>query len=189
MVNPPGRDQQGSAGSDRDTELVTQAQNELPYVTDAYEALMRRNQSLILRVCRRWLGNDADALDATQEAMLRVFRHLSGFKGESTFRTWLFRVVTNVCRTQLRKRIRHEEWFSLGDVDARGSDATIRSVDSRIEIERLLDQLSESDREILVLRFVGNLDISDIASVLGMKLSATKMRLYRAMERIKDVAS
>ena len=74
--------------------------------TKALDALLRRHHDQIYGLCRRLTGNDADALDATQEALMAVVRGLDGFDGRARFGTWVYRVSTNACFDELRRRKR-----------------------------------------------------------------------------------
>ena len=93
-----------SLGEDDDAGLVAQARRELPYGTRAFEALLRRHEAFAAGTCRRYLGSPAEAEDAAQDVYVRVWRALPRFEGRSSFRSWLFSVVRNVCLTRLRRR-------------------------------------------------------------------------------------
>ncbi len=166
-----------------DKELVKKAKRELPYVTNAFEALMRRYDRTLFRTCRRLLDNTSDAEDATQEIMLKVFHGITRFQERSTFKTWLFRIAYNVCHTRYQCRARERE--RLVAYTQQLSTETDHTTE-RLDVDRLLAGVSVTDRTILTLRFVVELTIEEIAEILDMRLSATKMRLYRAMEKLKQ---
>ena len=164
---------------------MERVQNELPYVTTGFTILMRAYESRVLRTCRRMLGNTHDAEDVYQEILIRVFHGLKRFKRDASFSTWLFRIAHNECMTRLRKLSREKQIFVADDA-APEPIAPYADPDDPVlsrDIERVLSQLSFADREILTLRFVSDLAIADIAKVLGIKLSAAKMRLSRASSR------
>ena len=81
----------------------------------ALDSLLRRHQPTIHAVCRRVTGNDADALDATQEALIAVVRGLGNFDGRSRFSTWVYRIVTNVCLDEISARKRRALPVDLED--------------------------------------------------------------------------
>ncbi|NIO39651.1 MAG: sigma-70 family RNA polymerase sigma factor, partial [Burkholderiales bacterium] len=147
-----------------DADLVKRAQGELPYVTDALELLLLRYNSLLYRTCRRILGNDTDAEDATQETMIKVFHHLKGFEGRSSFKTWFFRIAHNVCYTRYQQRVQQER--TLADYGHAAGLTTEQNM-AALDVDRLLARLSALDREVLTLRFVADLNIEEIADVLG----------------------
>ncbi len=139
------------------------------------------------------LGNAEEAEEATQDTFLRIFHKLHQFEGRSTFKTWLFRIVYNFCMTRRRKlATKRERDTTIGEEINREVDAAHREAigpdQNQSEYVRLaLDQMNEKDKEILTLRFISDLSIEQMAEVLELKLSATKMRLYRSMEKFREV--
>lgn len=171
-----------STRQDPDRELVVRVQAELPYVATGFAMLMRAYQARVLRTCRRLLGNPTDAEDVYQEICIRVFHGLARFEFQSTFSTWLFRITHNECMSWLRRNKRERASLPLSEaVEPIVEDGP--DFDSARELERVLSRLSFADREVLTLRFVSDLPLQVIADILGIKLSAAKMRLSRAVER------
>ena len=172
-------------GDDPDAALVEQAQAELPYVTDAYEQLMLRYHNLLRAVCLRMLGNRADADDVAQDVMVKAFSAIPGFEGRSSFKTWLMRIATNTCITAQSKRKRHRELLTLMKTD----DAVSSELDtSGFDVETLLTNVSPKDRSLLALRYLAELQFDEIAEIAELSLSATKMRIYRATEQLREQA-
>ena len=168
-----------------DEELVARACEELPYRTRAYEELMGRHDRLMFGVCLRLVGSRADAEDIAQDVMLKVFGKLGSFEGRSSFKTWLVRVTRNACKDWLKKKAISRQYAeSLANEPY--EESTIEYEENRL-IE-LLKELSPVDREILTLRFVADLSLAEIADTTELSLSATKMRLYRAIERLQAIA-
>lgn len=169
-----------------DEQLVRDSQQQLPYVTDAYTALMRRYEQPLLRYCRRFLGNAAEADDVCQEVMLNVFHHLPGFESRSSFRTWVYRIAHNQCISRHRRRAREqevlEEYASSQELERMGSEQP------KPDPQEFLSQLGDEERTILLLRYETELSLQEIADTLEIGLSAAKMRLYRATERLAAVA-
>ena len=162
-------------------------------MTDAFEELVRRYQSTVLRTCQRYLGNHEDAEEVCQDAFLRVFHGLSRFKGESKFRTWLFRLVTNACTDRYRRqqtlRARQVEYLPE-TMEPRARDAQVAEEEFGTldgPVGRALARLKDAEREVLVLRHVAGLSIGELAGAIGLGESAAKMRLYRAEDRLREV--
>ncbi len=176
-------DTQGNG--DADACLVTQAQQELPYRTIAYQALMDRHQALLYSVCRRLLDNRADAEDVCQEVMFKVFGSLKRFEGRSSFKTWMLRIATNTCLTLLEKRRRAQELTAAWSAEMADETASIST--ESLDLETLLGQLNPEERRILTLRYVADLSLQEIAEVCELGLSATKMRLYRATDQLREL--
>jgi len=165
--------------------LVARACEELPYRTRAYEQLMQRHERLIFGVSLRLLGNRQDAEDISQDVMLKVFAKLGSFEGRSSFKTWLVRVTRNACMDWLKKKAisRH---YTEALANEPQEQATVQYEDNRAIA--LLKELSPTDREILTLRFVADLSLVEISETTDLSLSAAKMRLYRAIERLQELA-
>ena len=165
------------------------AKNELFHVTRAYEELMRRYQRTLFNVCVRYLGNDRDADDVCQEIMLKVFYGLKKFQGKSKFKTWLYSITYNECTTQYRKdrrRRRLLDALSLNPVDEEVEQESLEVKDNNNELDRWLVHVNAIDREIIILRFVAELEFKEIASIINLGLSATKMRYKRAIDRLRE---
>jgi len=168
-----------------DEALIHQACKELPYVTLAFETLMQRYESDILRIAAYRMGNHDDGLEVTQEAMLKVFFHLKKFKGKSTFKTWLYRIVFNVCHDTMRKS--RPETVELSNVaELRSWDDTLSPVLDKITMEKLLMLLDEQSKEIVLLRLSADLSFQEVADACDMGLSAVKMRYARAIAQLQQ---
>jgi RNA polymerase sigma-70 factor (ECF subfamily) len=156
----------------------------------AMDALLRLHYDRMFAVSRRILGNDADAADATQEAMISVVRSLAKFDGRSSFGTWAYRITTNACLDELRRRRRRPAPADR-DVDrdpARdhdphtadpGAEQPIDAVADRMAIDAALAGLPEEFRVPIVLRDVGDLDYAEIAHTLGIPIGTVKSRIAR----------
>jgi len=163
----------------------------------AFEALVIRYQARVFRLARRLTGSDGDAQDALQDAFLQVHRHLSSFRGEARFSTWLYRIATNAALMLRRARVRRpaeslEEFLPRFDAEGRhaATPAQLRSVCNAEEvIDRQLlaekaragiDRLPDLYREAFVLRDLEELSTADVAEVLGVEPAAVRQRVHRA---------
>jgi len=183
--NEPRRRYNPATLSDED--LVNAAKVELLHTTIAYEELMRRYQRTLFNVCARYLGNERDADDVCQEVMLKVLHGLKQFEGKAKFKTWLYSITYNECITQYRKEKRKRrllDALSLDDQDEAIEPEPIAG--EAPGLNALLSHVNPIDREILVLRFVAELELQEIADIMRMGLSATKMRYKRALEKLRN---
>ncbi|SFM39794.1 RNA polymerase sigma factor SigX [Halopseudomonas yangmingensis] len=171
-----------------DEELVERARHELLHTTLAYEELMRRYQRTLFNVCARYLGNERDADDVTQEVMLKVLHGLRNFEGKSRFKTWLYSITYNECITQYRKEKRKRRLLDALSLDPQEEVVQPReSIPAASKgLDALLVNVNPIDREILVLRFVAELEFQEIAEIMHLGLSATKMRYKRALDKLRD---
>ena len=175
---------------DSDEVLVARCRAEAPYVTAAFERLVRRYEPVIYRSCRKYLKDPQDAEEAAQDVFLRVFFNIGKFEGRSSFKTWLFRIVVNTCASRYRMRRRLEERHAdyVRDIELipdREPAAHRLDLDDG-PLSEALDRLPPRDRDMLVLRHVAELSFQEIAEALHLGLSASKMRLYRAENRLRE---
>lgn len=171
-----------------DEELAQHAREELFHITRAYEELMRRYQRTLFNVCARYLGNDRDADDVCQEIMLKVLYGLKSFEGKSRFKTWLYSITYNECVTQYRKDRRKRRLLDALSLEPEeeASEEQAPKLEERGGLDRWLAHVGLIDREIMVLRFVAELEFQEIADIMQLGLSATKMRYKRALDRLRE---
>jgi RNA polymerase sigma-70 factor (ECF subfamily) len=160
-----------------DAELVTAAQGG---DTGAVDELLRRHYDRVYAICRRVTGSDADALDATQEAMLGIVRGLASYDNRAKFSTWTYRVAVNASLDELRRRRRRPEpglpdWHDPTDPAPSAAD---RLAD-REELEAALAALPDDFRAAVVLRDLGDLSYAEIAEALGIPDGTVRSRIAR----------
>lgn len=142
-------------------------------------------------MCRRLAGNDADALDATQEALLAIVRGLERFDGRSAFGTWAYRVATNACLDELRRRSRRpvpgaDDSESLDIAGNRRRSDHSEAVAAKVDVDRGLAQLREEFRVPVVLRDVAGLDYAEIAKVLDVPPGTVRSRIARGRAQLAE---
>ena len=166
----------------------------------ATEMLLRRHAERWFRLCRGLMGNDADAQDAAQNGSIAVIRGLAKFDGQSQFSTWSYRVVTNACLDELRRRgrftARHE---LLGDGSTAKFDAALTTSGMRHDsVSDLVDQLvisaaltavPEDFRTAIILRDVCDLDYAEIARVLNIPPGTVRSRIARGRSALAAAIS
>ena len=150
----------------------------------AYSILVRRHQAALHRHLWRMSGSDEDALDLTQEAFLRAWQALPQWQPDARFRTWLFRIGSNVALDLLRrgKTVRFEaldETFESVDPGA-GPERLVEGAQELRRLEAALARLAPEHREILLLREVEDMSYEEIGRVLAIAEGTVKSRLARA---------
>jgi RNA polymerase sigma-70 factor, ECF subfamily len=158
--------------------------------TDAYAILVDRYRDAYARFAIRMLGDREDADDALQSAFVRGFRNLAKCQDPSRFGAWLYQITINECRTLGTRRGRRELRLVRGDAglehaatdEQPSGDAAMRE-----EIQRALDQLDPDQREAFVLKHVEELSYEAMAELTGLGISALKMRVKRACERLRPL--
>ncbi len=164
--------------------MVARCKRELPRRHDAFEELVRAYQSKIYTLCYRLSGDPADAEDLLQEVLIKLFVSIHSFDGRSAFSTWLYRVVYNHCLNAIatKKRLSGKSEEILIDPP----DPRTLPAQKGGRAQRVLDQLSEGDRTVLVMKYITELEVDEMAKILGLGASAVKMRLLRARELFKN---
>lgn len=136
------------------------------------------------------MGNDADAADALQEAMIAVVRGLAKFDNRSAFSTWAYRVATNACLDELRRRRRRPEPVDDEVLDVwaggRGSIDALDQVGERADIDAALALLAPEFRVAVVLRDLVGLDYAEIGDILGAPPGTVKSRIARGRAALAD---
>lgn len=148
----------------------------------ALEAFYNGYQDRVFGLCRRLLVSPEDARDATQVAFVRAFRELPRFRGHSTVRTWVYRIAVNESLSMLRRR---RETVATMDENATDGDGEPSLVE-RLAVRAALERTKPAHRTILVLRFWEGLNCEEISLVLGISVSAVKMRLKRARDEFRE---
>jgi RNA polymerase sigma-70 factor (ECF subfamily) len=159
----------------------------------ALEELLRRHHDRIWAICRRLAGNDADAADATQEALMAIVRGLDRFDGRARFTTWSYRVATNACLDEMRRRGRRPR-PGLGDDDPGSGAVTAdettdvgRTASAAVDVDAALRELPEDFRVAVVLRDLCELDYAEIADVLDIAPGTVRSRISRGRSRLAEI--
>jgi RNA polymerase sigma-70 factor (ECF subfamily) len=175
----------GPAGDD-EARLVERAQ---AGDRDALDDLLRRQYERTYALCRRLAGNDHDALDATQEALIAIVRGLPRYDGRARFSTWSYRVSTNACLDELRRRRRRPQPFAVDAADpttGHGAPSLDERVADRLAIDAAMVELAPTFRTAVVLRDVLGLDYAEIAEVLEVPIGTVRSRLARGRRQLAD---
>ncbi len=153
----------------------------------AMRQLYRLHQARVRAHLVRLLGQDADVDDVLQTVFARAFGALDGFKGESTLRTWLYRITANTTHNLLRKRYRQARVRNAFDnfVRASGARVAASSLEARDEARRALACLPPELCEVFVLYHYEGLTLQEISDIQSRPISTVGDRLTRARKRLK----
>ena len=157
----------------------------------AYEELVRMHQVIAFRVALVNTGDRADAEEAVQDAFVKAYRALGRFRSGAPFRPWLLRIVANEARNRRRAAgrrtglaLRVAGTVASGDA-APSPEAAVLSEERRDTLLAALGRLDERDRDVLVHRFLLELDEQETADALGVRRGTVKSRTSRALERLR----
>jgi RNA polymerase sigma-70 factor (ECF subfamily) len=160
--------------------------------TRHFADLVQRYQDPVYGMTLRFIGSAVDAEDLAQEAFLRAYRGLEGFKGDSRFSTWLYRITWNLCADWLRRNRRPGRAAMTID-DAGGvPDGRVDveegylAAEEKREVREALDRLDAKYRNVLILLYYQKLSYDQIADVLDVPLKTVETRLYRARKLLKE---
>jgi RNA polymerase sigma-70 factor (ECF subfamily) len=167
----------------------------------SFDALVRRYDRSVLRLALHMLGNEQDAQDVHQEAFIKAYRHLSNFRFECSFYTWLYRIVTNLCLDQLRRRkSRREDPATVLDASGGEMDLMANVQDERAmanparELERksmgaaiqsALEELTPRERMVFELKHYQGLKLRTIGEMLSTTEETAKNTLFRATRKLR----
>ena len=159
----------------------------------AFESLVREHQTRLYHTCLRMLANPDDARDMAQDILVKVWRSLPSFKGDSSFSTWLYRIAVNTCLDELRRRkkARQTSMEALAESGWEPSDPEAeRLLDRALNrelIHKALNELQEDFRAVIVLRDVDGLSYEEIAEVLECPVGTVRSRLNRARRLLAKI--
>ncbi len=181
-----------------DGELVREA---LAGDRRAFDLLVLRHGDMLFNLCFRMLGDDDEAADCAQDAFIRAYRSLAGFRGEAAFTTWLYRIAVNTCKNRLASSA-YRRSRSMVRLEGTGADDAVLPPDERAAssnptvrfergereaaIQRALDELPPDEKTVAVLCDIEGRSYEETAALTDMRLGTVKSRLARARRRLRS---
>lgn len=182
-----------------ETELIRQAQ---AGSRTAFDALVKQYEQQVLRLALHLIGSEQDAEDIYQEAFLKAFRYIGNFRFECSFYTWIYRIVTNLCLDQLRRRkTRREDQATVLDQqgdeidvlssvsDERAFSNPARELDRKVlagRIQEALEKLTPRERMVFELKHYQGLRLRTIGEMLNTTEETAKNTLFRATKKLRS---
>lgn len=170
----------------------------------AFAELVTANTGRLLATAQRMLRSEEEARDAVQEAFMSAFRAIATFNGESKLSTWLHRITVNAALMRLRRRRQRPErsidellprfqedgHFADGPGDwAASSQELLERRETRVMVRACIDRLPERYRAVLMMRDIEDLDMDEMAELLGITPNAVKIRVHRARQALRTLLS
>jgi RNA polymerase sigma-70 factor (ECF subfamily) len=197
MVGVPGKggqaDEAALKEAERDAALVERLRQG---DGKALDELFRRHRDAAYGIAFRLVGSREDALDVVQESFIHVMRGIEGFRGQSSFRTWLYRIVTHAA-------LDYRRWRALRTADSldaetavepaatgpshRGPQEEAADRDLRRAIDKALTNISEKNRAALVLYAIEGMSYKEVADVLGISVGTVMSRIFNARQRLREL--
>lgn len=168
---------------------------------EAFEKLISPYMKSAYNLAYRYMGNSQDAEDASQDALISVFKNIKSFRGDSSFSTWMYRIVINTCKNYKRsdqkrsgdisidKELETEDGSMKIDLADFSENPESKSL-QKLKTKSLMDAielLSDDKREILVMRDLQGMGYDEISEILDVALGTVKSRLNRARAELRDI--
>jgi len=184
----------GDKVNEREVDLIKKSQKG---DIDAFEELIKDYKKIAYNIALRVMKNKENAEDASQEALIKVYKNIKNFNQKSTFKVWLYRIVMNAC-IDLQRKNKHEvtslDSLKKGkDNDykveiedtSKGPDAILESKLNNEILYKCIDNLAEDHKQIIILRDLQELSYREISDVLNCSEGTVKSRLSRARTKLK----
>jgi len=167
---------------------------------EAFEFLVNKYQKKVFNIALRMMGNHDDAGELAQEVFIKVFKSIKGFKEESSLSTWIYRIATNVCLDEMRKR--KKRWILSLDEEIQSEDGEIhRQVEdnaptpdiiaennyTKSVINKAIEKLPEDYRVVIVLRDLQGFSYEEISKIIDRPEGTVKSRINRARKELKEI--
>ena len=159
----------------------------------AFEQLAEQYHSKIYNICLGIMGNPHDAEDAAQNALIKVYRAVGDFKFQSKFSTWVYRITTNVCMDEVRKRKRTSAVSSdelaedVFGTDHATPEAHALSREAVSDLKSAIGRLKDDHKKMIVLRDINGFSYEEIARITKCSVGTVKSRISRARGALKDI--
>lgn len=174
----------GEAQSLTDLELVNQTKSGDP---EAFSELVRRHQHIIYNVAYRFMREPALAEDMAQEAFVKAYRLLKGFRGDCSFSTWMYRVTCSVCLTELSRRKRRGEVELQPHHDQENAVLPNTNFDMPEHIRRCVQMLPDRYATIVTLYYLKGVNYEEIAQVMDVPMGTLKTWMFRARKQLRKI--
>lgn len=167
-----------------DLELVRKAKKKN---AEAFSELVRRHEKVVYNLAFRFMREASLAEDMAQEAFLKAFRLLKGFRGDCTFSTWMYRVTCSVCLTELKRRKRRGEVEFLPDHAGAVTGNEAEAADMAAQVRRAVTHLPERYATIITLYYLQEMPYEEIARIMEIPMGTLKTWMFRARKELREI--
>ena len=173
-----------------DTQLIDRI---LDGAVQDYSILIKRHKDLAFTIAYRLLSSREDAEEVVQDAFIKAYRNLKGFRRDSRFSTWLFRIVYNTALSKRRSRKpgfqRIDDLLVVQEDPDRTADERENHHERGLMLERAMQQLPEDERALITLFYLNESTVEEIHDITGLTKSNIKVKLFRARKKLRDFVS
>ncbi len=174
----------GRLEDETDLELVSRSKRGN---ADAFSTLVRRHEHVVFNLSFRFMRDTALAEDMAQEAFLKAFRLLNGFRGDCSFSTWMYRVTTSVCLTELNRRKKRGEVELTSDHGGTTDEHSAESGDRAAVIRRCVTKLPDRYASIVTLYYLNEMPYEEIAAIMEIPMGTLKTWMFRARKELRGI--
>jgi RNA polymerase sigma factor (sigma-70 family) len=156
---------------------------------DSIVKLLKSIENSVYKTAYYILGNEQDAMDASQEALIRVYTKIGTYQEKAKFNTWVQRIVTNVCIDKIRKK---KETISIEQdevllQDKQNVESEVEKAGEALEIRKAIGKLPAQHRSVVILRYLNDLSYNEIAEAMDLPLNTVKSYLFRARHQLQGL--
>lgn len=151
-----------------------------------YAQLVDQYKSYAFTIAFKVTGNKADAEEVAQDAFIKAYQYLKGFRRGARFSTWLYRIVFNTAVSHKRKNKQVFASIDKSFNEAADEEKPLEKLDKQVFIDQALNRLNEADRLSIQLFYLKEFSLEEVADMMGQKLNTTKVRIHRARQRLAD---
>lgn len=181
-----------------DKDLIVKAKNGH---IESFEKLIEEYQTKVYNISLKMLKNEQDAFDASQDALLKAYKYIANFKGNSSFATWLYKITVNTCLDYINKSKKYKSNISLEQtISQKDNETPIQFEDKKqnvmgkvLENERqkvlyeALDKLNPIQKEMIILRDIEGFSYEEIAKITDLNIGTVKSKISRARLKLKEI--
>ncbi|HHX18524.1 MAG TPA: sigma-70 family RNA polymerase sigma factor [Clostridium sp.] len=167
---------------------------------EAFEELIKQNEKKVFNIAYKMMGNYDDANELAQEAFIKAYKSINKFKGDSLFSTWIYRITTNVCLDELRKRknkkvISLNEHIKYNDEEIKpqvkderpGPEKIFEKKETKNLINQCIESLPADYKTVIILRDIEGFTYEEIAKIINCPEGTVKSRISRARKALRDI--
>jgi len=160
---------------------------------ESFEQLISKYNQYVYNISYRMMGNAEDAQDMSQEALIKAYKSIKNFRNDANFSTWLYRIVINTCKDELRKKseptlsMDQEGVANLLSDEQDDPIIVYEKNELKVHIQKALDQLSVDGRTVVVLKDLMGYSYEEIGNILEIPTGTVRSRLHRNRINLKDI--
>jgi RNA polymerase sigma-70 factor (ECF subfamily) len=155
---------------------------------EAFSELARRHEQTVYNLALRFMRDPSLAEDMAQEALVKAYQKLHKFRGDARFSTWLYRIVCNVCLSELQKRKRRGELSAVNEPESsQAPDITAAQADEAALVRRSVAQLPKRYAQAITLYYLQDLSYEEVAEIMKVPQGTLKTWMHRARKQLRDI--